>query len=70
MSNETPKLYATWSISLDVECPKCEDMIDITNADDFWCNGMQAAEHDTPRTTDYEVTCPNCAHEFVVDFEY
>lgn len=63
------KLTATWTISLDTECPKCGKNIDLTLTDDFW-HGMQAGEHNTPLTIDYEVTCADCEHEFKVDFTY
>ncbi|MCG7367370.1 hypothetical protein MHZ90_14700 [Pantoea sp. ACRSH] len=67
------KIYANWSISLDTECPKCEEYFDlIEQDDDFWIDGGRAGvcEHDTPRTTDVEVECPSCEHKFKVDFCY
>lgn len=64
-------LTATWSLSLDTTCPKCNDYVDLLNADDFW-DGRQldVCEHMTDRSRDVEVVCPACGHEFTVDLEY
>jgi hypothetical protein len=63
------KIEACWNISLDCECPNCEESIDLTDGDDFWY-GIQAGEHETRATKDFEVCCPKCDHEFKVDFIY
>lgn len=65
------KHYATWSLSLDVECPECGEYFDLTDDDDFWDGGkMSCCEHNTPSTTDVRIECPKCEHEFLVDFDY
>lgn len=64
------KLTATWDISLNTACPKCEFSIDLTDTDDFWHCGFEPIEHGTKATEDFDVTCPDCGHEFQVDFEY
>lgn len=56
---------AIWHISLDVECPKCGTCFDLTNDDDFYHNFEPAED-----AKDYEAVCPECSHEFMVDFEY
>ncbi|NCH77930.1 hypothetical protein [Cronobacter sakazakii] len=63
---------AVWNITLHTECPKCDEYFDIINAqDDFWMDARFGCyEHDTPATTGVEVECPECGHEFKVDFEY
>lgn len=63
---------AFWSISLDTDCPKCSYDFNILNTDsDFWVNSsIEPIEHDTKKTKEYEVTCPECSHEFLVDFTY
>lgn len=67
MSN-TP---AVWNLTLDVECPKCEEYFDLTGQDDFWVDGrFGACEQGTPATRGVDVECPECHHEFKVDFEY
>ena len=63
------KAKAEWTLELNVECPECQHLFDLTNQDDFW-EGVDTCEHETPRTTDYECCCPECSHEFVCDFVY
>lgn len=62
-------IKATWCITLDTYCPKCEVYIDVCHLDDDVFNYVEVAEHDTKRSTNYEVVCPECEHEFLVDFE-
>ena len=62
---------AQWSISLDCDCPKCRETFGLMDDPDFWHGEIkQAGEHGTKASKDYEVTCPECGHEFKVDFEY
>ncbi len=71
MTDKVQPLQAIWSISLDVECPKCEEYVDLLNAPDFWDGRhFEMCEHHTPRTTNFEAQCPLCDHEFLVDFDY
>lgn len=67
----TENIKATWDISLYTECPKCKHDFDILDSDsDFWGNGIQPVEHGTLKSKNYEAMCPECDHEFKVDFEY
>jgi endogenous inhibitor of DNA gyrase (YacG/DUF329 family) len=66
----TEPILATWSLSLDCECPKCGKDVDLLRTDDFWDSGLQACETCTDRSNDLEVSCPECGHEFVVECEY
>ncbi|ELY4158077.1 hypothetical protein SMZ39_002018 [Cronobacter turicensis] len=63
---------AVWYINLHTECPACEEYFDIIKSqEDFWVDArFGCCEHDTPATTGVEVQCPECGHEFKVDFEY
>lgn len=62
---------AVWNLTLNVECPECEEYFDLTNQDDFWVDArFGACEHQTPATSGVDVECPECHHEFKVDFEY
>lgn len=62
---------ATWDISLDCECPKCGEYVDLLRAADFWDGRvLDIGEHDTDRSKGVEVLCPECGHEFEVDLEY
>jgi len=63
-------IKATWNIELLTSCPKCDYGIDITQIEDFWHTQIEPIEYGTVATTDFEVTCPECTHEFKVDFEY
>jgi len=66
------EIKANWSISLNCDCPKCDEYVDLLDYDDFWDsrNSMQVCEQDTPITTNVEVTCPKCLEVFIVDFQY
>lgn len=62
---------ATWSISLDCDCPACGDHVDLLADDDFWIGRpLDCVEHHTARSRDVEVFCPACHHEFKVDLDY
>jgi len=63
---------ATWSIELNCDCPKCDNFVDLLDYPDFWegRHQMLVGEHDTERTRDMEVLCPECGHEFTVDCKY
>ena len=62
-----PNETAQWSISLDVTCPKCGNYFDIIATDDefFRYNTEPLNE-----VTNYEVTCPECQHDFKIDSIY
>lgn len=59
---------AEWTIALDVNCPKCNHLFDLTCEQDFWeyAGIKQAGE----TKDDYETVCPECDHEFKCDFVY
>lgn len=63
---------ATWSISLDADCPECKEYVDLLDDPDFWdgrCS-LDIGEHGTERSVGVEVYCPKCGAEFEVDLEY
>lgn len=65
------KPVATWSLSLNCDCPACDEYVDLMDMDDFWCDrNLQACESGTPKSRNVEVICPECRHEFKVDLEY
>ena len=67
----TPKIFASWNIELNVECPHCKTYVNLLDADDFWeDHSFDLAEHDTDRTKGVEVFCPECKKEFEVSLEY
>lgn len=64
-------IKAAWRVGIDVLCPQCDEVVDLTDAEDFWCDRpLNLAEHGTTRTIDMEVVCPECGHEFEVDLEW
>lgn len=55
---------ATWSITLDVDCPECGKCVDLLEYPDFWDGRkMEFAQ----RVNDEEVVCPECDHQFKVN---
>lgn len=64
------KSTATWSISLDTECPSCGHGFDMVCSDSFRESGIDPIENGTDRSKDVDAYCPECGHEFTVDLEY
>lgn len=64
------KERATWYISLDVNCPHCDDHIDLFADPEFCYSGIEVCEHGTERTTDCEAECPACGKQFTYDCIY
>lgn len=62
------KVYATWWISLNCDCPSCGERVDLLDDVDFWdCrNDLEIGQS----KEDVEVYCPKCDHEFTVNIEY
>ena len=68
---EKENVIAVWDISLDVDCPKCEEYFDILQIPDFWDGRtLDLGEHGTDRSRDIEIVCLKCGHAFKVDLEY
>lgn len=64
-------IEATWWISLDADCPKCDENVNLLDAADFWDGRkMGIGEHGTDRTAAVEVVCPKCDHPFTVKTVY
>lgn len=61
---------AEWSLSLFTECPRCNHGFDLLNELSENASAVQVCETDTVATRDYETACPECGHEFTVDFIY
>lgn len=61
------KVIASWSISLDVDCPACGESFDIIIEEhDFLLQRVDPLE----AREDYETKCPYCDKEFRCDFQY
>jgi len=62
---------ATWIVELRTECPNCKECVDLLDYHDiFEGSRFDLAEHDTERSKDVRVVCPECNHVFIVDLEY
>lgn len=62
---------ATWSISLNCDCPGCSKRVDLLDYCDFWDGRrIDPVEHDTARSNCLDVICPNCGHDFEVCCQY
>ena len=61
-------ILAQWSVSLDCKCPKCNETVNLLDAPDFWdgLSDLDIPEHNTDRSNNLEVVCPECYHEFEV----
>jgi len=59
-------ISALWSISLAVDCPKCDHFFDLIDSDSFKQSGIKPLAVDCT----YETSCPECGHEFTVELEY
>jgi hypothetical protein len=54
-----------WTISLDVDCPKCQYNFDANDTPDF-CEELQDKQV-CEAVKDVSVICPECNHEFRFD---
>ncbi len=62
---------ATWSLSLNCDCPTCGECVDLLDDPDFWDGrSLEACEHGTDRSQGVEVVCPECHQTFKVDLSY
>lgn len=57
---------AHWDITLYVDCPNCNEYVDLTRADDFWSDRNESFGPFSGMT-DLEAICPECGHEFLCD---
>jgi hypothetical protein len=66
------EIIATWDISLNCDCPKCNEYVDLLDYPDFWegHSRIDIPEHGTENSRDVKVQCPKCDHRFTVDLEY
>lgn len=71
MSLKPATVVATWSVSLDCDCPACAENVDLLSYPDFWDGRrLEIPEHGTERSSNVSVQCPKCDHEFHVDLSY
>ena len=65
------EVLATWTVELNCTCPACGEYVNLLDYADFWDGRhLDIAENGTVRSTNVDVMCPECDHEFMVDCEY
>jgi len=60
-----PIAYLDWSV--DVECPECKEVFDISYNDDDRIVASAIFNNNWEVLKDREVTCEYCEHEFKID---
>ena len=64
-------VYATWTVELNCDCPRCGEFVNLLDYADFWDGrSLDIAEHGTPRSKEVGVTCPECFHHFHAELNY
>ena len=67
-SNNMDTIKATWSVSLDCDCPNCKESVDLLAYPDFWDEHLiKPLEGNTTRSESLEVVCPECDFNFIVE---
>lgn len=61
-------LYAFWDLSLNTDCPHCDEYVDLLKHDTFWEDHQRLQPCEDRR--DVDVVCPNCNGKFKVDLAY
>lgn len=56
--------YLNWS--LEVDCPKCEETTDLSDADDDGVYGNAIFNNNWDALKGTEATCSKCGHEFKI----
>lgn len=68
MSDRTIIEQVSWTLELNIECPKCENSFDYLETDEYrnhdgW-EGMKHCESDSQ--ANIEVSCPECGIDLLV----
>lgn len=66
---ELKKIEATFSITLDAECPYCNEDIDFMDDYDVYSR-IPTANTFSHENLDIECCCPHCKKEFILDRTY
>lgn len=65
------KIEATWTIELHCDCPGCGEYVNLLDDPEFFVGrDIECGENRTDKSTDVEVYCPECGHEFKIDLVY
>jgi len=66
-------INAFWSFSLDCECPNCKKDLNLDDMNYYSYVSdlqLQVCEQDTINSSNIEVHCHHCEHDFIVDCKY
>ena len=61
---------AEWRISLECECPSCQEYVDLTRLSGFWDSSPTTTPVQAGDTGAFPVVCPLCWHRFTCEMEY
>lgn len=64
--DDTEKPEASWTIQLNVDCPHCDEYIDLMDMDNFWEYGISPLESVDSK----DVICPECEKSFNCSIVY
>ena len=67
------KIKATWSFSLDVDCPSCQISLNLDSINGYsYVSDLELhiCEQNTENSENIEVFCHHCNHKFLVDCQY
>ena len=62
--DRSPTAYLSWE--LDVECPKCDQLFDMSMNDDEHTIAKAVFGNKWDALKGHVVTCHHCAHEFAI----
>jgi predicted Zn-ribbon and HTH transcriptional regulator len=63
----TEHTFASWTIELNTECPKCEHYFNLLDSPDFYeYSDIKLGESGKM----IDATCPECGYEFKVESDY
>jgi predicted nucleic-acid-binding Zn-ribbon protein len=66
MNDSKVEARVRWSMSADIECPKCGHDNDFTDEDDYHEMCEPFANEDFSEREEFTVTCKNCKTEITV----
>ena len=62
--SDRPVVVLSWSLTLD--CPKCDEWIDVADLDQENTVARKIFNNQWDKVAGEEITCPHCGHEFEI----
>ncbi len=56
---------ASWTLELNIECPKCDDNFDYLDTEDYKYSGFEGLNH-FGDNENLEIECPNCKAKLLI----